>query len=445
MSVRTGYSGNVYPLTAYAAADTYYACTPFKMFYGADSVRLTLTNTVANAGTVTIKAEISNGASTPVYSQYGSEVTIAMTSGAVKDLLLPFRFCGGDTIKISFKESSVTSDPKLQIDCLAYLDGNDYVLGELAETVSSASDGTLALTVSSRRKQMVIGSGSNYVISLPDATTIRSGEKFEIVNGSSEFVVVKNYGTASSVFELLGPGCTSTATLTAAGSAAGTWVICCNDPIEFHDFNANSLATNYHGWNPSVGTGASVDVNNGVVESTTVGILDQATGTSSATAQAVIRRGPIGAGRAAVCIGAKVRMLQQASGAQDFGYELGLFTAISTLEATDGVFIRLPTNASTKTKWQTGAIKGSSAMTPVESAVDYSTAFVQPFVVLNSAGTRVDFYINKTWIASNTANIPAASTALYPAFKMISTVGTTTKVCRTDWIKLDYTSDRVRG
>jgi hypothetical protein len=53
---------------------------------------------------------------------------------------------------------------------------------------------------------MFTGSGSNYVISLPAANTLAIGDQFEIINASSEFIIVKNSGTASSVFEFVAPG-----------------------------------------------------------------------------------------------------------------------------------------------------------------------------------------------------------------------------------------------
>jgi hypothetical protein len=175
---------------------------------------------VADAGTVTFKTELYDGVS--AYSAFGSEFTVAMTNGDVKTIVIPYRFCGGDKVKVSFKASSVASDPQLKIDVLAYVSGKEL---DFPGTVALVDDTAWALTASSPVRTILTGSGSNATGSLPDATTLEVGREFVIVNAGTEFVPVKNHGTASSVDVAIYAGDSIVCTCIDNSSAAGTWVV----------------------------------------------------------------------------------------------------------------------------------------------------------------------------------------------------------------------------
>lgn len=320
--------------------------------------------------------------------------------------------------------------------------------------VTTVEDTPHVMTIASAKKIIFEGSASNAVCELPPANSTATlsdgtvvtmrGRSFELVNASSEFIPVQNSGTASSLLIWVKPGDTAVVTCSGVGSAAGTWKYKKSEPENINDFHGNTLATDALGWNPANGTGASADVDNGVAIAGSVGVLKHTTGTSSATSYSVIRRGPVGCGRAAILIQSRVYPTAQASGAQDFVYEVGLFATLVSPEATNGVFIRLPSNASGKVNW-TGHTIAAATPTEVDSSVAYAlNTWITVSVLLNSAGTRADFWAGKTYIGKSTTNIPAAGTLLYPGSLLCKTVGTTSISYYVDFVIEDYPAPEAR-
>jgi hypothetical protein len=99
-----------------------------------------------------------------------------------------------------------------------------FAQGALIEnsTSTATSGGTLTLTVSSETVQRLTGTADHTVV-LPDATTLKVGRAFVVVNESTGVVYV-NFNGGSKAAVLAGKGVRELR-LVAAGSAAGTWAI----------------------------------------------------------------------------------------------------------------------------------------------------------------------------------------------------------------------------
>lgn len=102
--------------------------------------------------------------------------------------------------------------------------GAKFADGTLVERVTSTATaaGTTTLTVSSARYQRFTGSTTQAVV-LPDATTLRTGITFTILNESSGIVTVQ-YNDASTAVALTG-GQAADLFLASNGSTNGTWNI----------------------------------------------------------------------------------------------------------------------------------------------------------------------------------------------------------------------------
>lgn len=411
MSVCTGEFKIVYPLTAYAEADTYYTTTPLTLYRGADSIRLTLTNTVANAGNVTIKAQILQGDGV-TYADYGNTMVVAMTTAIVQSVVLPFRFVTGDMVRISFKASSVASSPKLQIDALAYLDGTDYRNSEIPQTITTVADTPNPITAQSRNKTNIYGSASNSKMVLPSGLTVTNDWTHTFWNLSSEFVPVTDYdGTLQA---MVGPGCKLECVLKTAGTAAGVWV-CTLDDSELRKFDedfVDGYSTGTAKMRVVSGTGSGQTNYNvlGQFGSAFLSlgtdpagyVLMTAAGYTPAAASALLNEGKPYMFR-------HTAMVQQLSdGTDTYSYRAGFLTATDGAEPAAGVYFETDADGDI-----VGITRAASTSTPVTGGgkiklVSTATNSDMLFVV-NSAATRIDFWVDNTYLGKSESNIPKAT------------------------------------
>ena len=90
------------------------------------------------------------------------------------------------------------------------------------ETTATTLNGTKTLTVGSARLQVLTGTATGYSVVLPSALTMIKGEKFEIVNQSSQNVTIKTNGGAT--LFTLSQTSIGFITLQDASTAAGVWI-----------------------------------------------------------------------------------------------------------------------------------------------------------------------------------------------------------------------------
>lgn len=91
----------------------------------------------------------------------------------------------------------------------------------LPDSTIISANGTLSLTVDSNLAQVLSGSGSNYSIVLPNATTLKIGWKFEIYNLTSNTITLK-YNNGSTLF-VIAQQTICYIYLYANGSSNGQW------------------------------------------------------------------------------------------------------------------------------------------------------------------------------------------------------------------------------
>jgi len=304
-------------------------------------------------------------------------------------------------------------------------------------TEALVDDTPQQLTVASASEWIYTGTGSKADRILPDATTLAIGRKFTLVNASSQFMPVQNYGTASSVFELLGPGCTLTATLlTAAGSAAGTWAVTRSNPEGYPKYENDFFSTG-----------------DGVATTSPGGCRANAgTGSSSTTRDQVNRRGvglmALGsdAGLGGWVLfsydGYDNNSIQKSSGkpvmmrvlfdtyaipdgTQKWTLRHGYLDQIDGTQPTLGIYF--------ESHVDTGVINGitraAGTQTLVAGDVIKTQASALPSDgawIINAAGSRVDFWLDKAYLGSSTTNLPNMVTSggiLATQFDRVAGVG----------------------
>jgi hypothetical protein len=87
--------------------------------------------------------------------------------------------------------------------------------------ITTTLNGTTTLTNTSLFQNVVTGTATGHSIKLPDATTMFTGERFEVINGSTASIDVKD--SASTILFTLIPSSIATIYLAANFSAAGLW------------------------------------------------------------------------------------------------------------------------------------------------------------------------------------------------------------------------------
>lgn len=88
-------------------------------------------------------------------------------------------------------------------------------------TTTTTASGNLTLINTSGFEQIILGTADGFSVTLPDATTMFTGERFEIINGSTKTIQIKdNVGTV--LAEVITTGI-ATLYLTTNFTAAGTW------------------------------------------------------------------------------------------------------------------------------------------------------------------------------------------------------------------------------
>jgi hypothetical protein len=335
---------------------------------------------------------------------------------------------------VSFKASSVASDPQLKIDVLAYVSGKEL---DFPGTVALVDDTAWSLTSESPSRTILTGSGSNAPGSLPDATTLEVGREFVIVNAGTNFVPIKNHGTASSVFEFLKRTETLTATCTDTSTAAGVWNIVRSGSkvfsadIESDLFEASASV----GFISAVANGGSIGYEGaGYSNKTALGVYGShrlLTGTNSNGASTMHIQ-YVGTG--AALFRGRVLLSAVPTAAEDFELEIGFFASRTTIEAVSGVFVRCPSFDSGLTDWTGTTVTGGTGA--VASSVALSAAAVADAVtVLSSNRSRADFWVNKTYVGKLTTNIPSESTVIAPGVKLVKTVGTTGVIVYVDYVR----------
>lgn len=443
MSVRTGESKVLRAAATYAANDTYYACTnTITSFFGGDRIRLQVSNAVADAGNVTFKAEILQGDKT-TYAQIGGDlITVAFAAGETREIVLPVSFTGNDTVRVAFKCSAGATSATLAISGLFYEAGLETL--DVVTQRTSVSDGTLTLTVNDSSRQVVTGGASNYVVLLPDARTIAFGSEFQITNASTEVVIVKNYGTASSAFELLLPGDTLTCMCTSVATAAGTWAVTRDmnpnvldsDP-DFFSCGTIAESPQWDFGNLTMGVGSAHTMATDSLATGVVGDAYLSIGTGASGG--FVARGNKGYASAATnCLAplnrGKAFMLRQnwsvsvvPDGTDTYTARFGLHDSDAVASApANGAYFKLGAAGQvtpeciTATTPTTGTA-GTAIATP--SSTPKRTDLV---IVGKSDGTRVDFWRDATHAGSITT-VPKTA-KMYAGFHIARTGGSTQRI-----------------
>lgn len=315
----------------------------------------------------------------------------------------------------------------------------DHIISGLIVTqvMATVADTPIVLTNQSPRNIMLTGSASGVPVVLPDATTLSVGDTWTIKNASSEFVVVQNSGTASSAFEFVAPRASIEIACSGKANAAGTWVWDRSDYLKMKSMKGrdyDTLDNNTISNTSASGTGAAV--NQGVNGNLAFFTGTTTTGRSGGSLNATSFVGTSG-NQGAMILDISASFSSGLSVlAEEYWAIFGIHSQHNgTIE--NGFFWRYDRLGYGDDNIRR-VLSASGSMPPTDSGIKASIAYRRFTIITNSAKNRVDWYINKALVGTDTgvtfANI------LEPDFVIVKSAGSTNRQLRIDrisyWVAL---------
>lgn len=184
---------------------------------GAVTVDSSLTKTGKQLGRAALTGDVTASAGSNATTIANGVVSLAKQANLAANSVIGNLSGSSTTPSAVSATSAATASTVATRDANANTRVNNTVEG--FQTVTSAA-GTTTLTVSSVRTTQITGSTTQTVV-LPDATTLVVGQSFVIINRSTGNVTVNANG--GGLVQTMVSGSFLTVTVTAIGSAAGTW------------------------------------------------------------------------------------------------------------------------------------------------------------------------------------------------------------------------------
>jgi len=278
------------------------------------------------------------------------------------------------------------------------------------------------------------GTASNSGATLPDATKVSPFFYREILNDGANFAIIQN--SNKTAWDWIGPGEEMRVTCVDRDTAAGRWRLV-KTPMQLTTLKGRDYSTldsNTIVSQSVSGTGANISQGfNGNVSFATGTTTAGRCGGTLNSASFTNSSGNQGAAILDVTFSVPNDL---STAAEEYWALLGFHSKFDgTIE--NGFFFHYDRALYGNNNIRR-VLASAGAMTPTETAFTPSTGFRRATIITNADRNRVDWYINKTHVGSNTgltfANI------LEPDFVIVKTAGTSNRQLRLDrisyWISL---------
>lgn len=203
------------------------------------------------------------------------------------------------------------------------------------------------------------------------------------------------------------------------------------NPIGTADGGSDLVATNSTGTTANTATNNNVRV--GIVRSTT---SNSATGrTSPSSASNALR---FGGGQWTYEVELNVATLSDVT--QRFQLIVGFFDTQNAANQTDGAYFLydeggVSTGSTASANWQTACVQNATRSFFNTSTAVPAATWVNLKIIVNSAASQVDFYVNDVLVWSETQNIPSGSgRELGFGWLLIKSIGTTARTVDFDYL-----------
>jgi len=291
--------------------------------------------------------------------------------------------------------------------------------------IQATAAGTLTLTSTSSSVTIFTGTATGQIVSMPNATTLLLGHRYEFHNNSTQSITINE--NDATFLGTLTPNQRALIILQDNSTAGGVWSIQLNDLSAalatvhniFEDFffTALSQLDVFHfldfaaaGGTATIETTAPTDntyigkvicatgtLPTGTNNNTGVGGFESSTGTSK-----------IKAGGADLSLEFRVR-LPVLSGTPQYNVKMGLMDSNALGTPANGVYF-IYSSTINGGAWQGDSRNASTSSTVNSTVTVAANTWYKMLIQINKAGTRVDFIINDTLIGFYSgANIPVTN------------------------------------
>jgi hypothetical protein len=327
-------------------------------------------------------------------------------------------------------------------------------------TAATPTFDSMSLTATSN--QLILGTTRTITLTAPTPAT--SSRVYTFPDASSDANVVLS--TTSTLIITNTP--TTGQVLTATGSTTATWqntgtVAAGDSPAgfnpdamtcQFEDFVSYDvgIAGTYHGGSMNFlytnANSATIGPSSTFVASTAgsnaIGVAALSTVASSGHVSIFQGSDSFLAGIAALQFIARVRISAAPTSGQDYISYIGFMDTPTAGAPVDGCYFKIDRTAQSN-RW-VAVCRSNSVETVVDSGVNFSTsAFQKLFILINAAGTSVQFQINGTTVATITTNIPSGAGRWFSlGFKHTKRAGSTNIILYIDYLQwcATYSSTR---
>lgn len=287
--------------------------------------------------------------------------------------------------------------------------------------IQATSTGTLALTEASASVTLFTGTATGQIVSMPNATTLLLGHRYEFHNNSTQSITVNE--DDATFLATLTPNQRALVILQDNSTAGGVWSIQLNEQSAalatvhtiFEDFffTALSQLDVFHFLNFAANGGTATIETTVPTDNTYIGKVICATGTTnnatgiggfhSSTGTSKIK-----AGGADLSLEFRVR-LPALSGTPQYNVKMGIMDSNTLGTPANGVYF-IYSSTINGGAWQ-GISRNASTSSTVNSTVTVAAkTWYKMLIQINKAGTRVDFIIDDILIGFYSgANIPVTN------------------------------------
>jgi hypothetical protein len=188
------------------------------------------------------------------------------------------------------------------------------------------------------------------------------------------------------------------------------------------------------------GTGASATTANALSGDNTFGVVSLLTGsTSTGRTAAHLNLTGILFGNGSIEFESRVMFPVLANGTDNYIFYIGFFDQSAAGDAVDGVYFQYSFSISS-TNWLLKTSNNSVRTQVISTASIVANTWQILRIVVNSAGTQANYYVNDTLVGTITTNIPTANgRQTGPAIKIEKTAGTANRTVEIDYVRITNT------
>lgn len=208
--------------------------------------------------------------------------------------------------------------------------------------------------------------------------------------------------------------------------------------VDFEDYIQLSSASSVGNMAATLGTGAALSIGTG--SNVAIGVANLTSGTTTSSAGVLSSAGAYYLGNGRFASKMSIGMSALSDGSNTYTIRAGLNSATDGTLGVNAVLFEYSSASAAAggmtAQWR--CITSAATVTTTLAAGTAAITLTQLRFVVNSDATRVDFYVNNSFVGYSAANIPASTTALPFVISIVKSAGTTARTLLLDYHRNIY-------